>query len=271
MSQSVHAEYLRRQIFDRLEIARDSLHQIMAATRALRVCAFRALVGSSPANTAVTSLESLRHDRDQIVLKLEAWKIAFRRIQGSLGPQLWCSCFPASVLWAHFSIAKVYTETSLGLSQECYADHHETFEEIVEAAKNGLPQMLEETKTASFSFEACFLTPLYLGALKCREPILRNLMLHYMHFTKAKEGLWHRSECIRVATRVMELEQGRSEFISADDDFRSSGAFIHFHDVMAELNYRSEGKTMVDVTYVLYRPCEGRSWRYMKETLVVNE
>ncbi|KIV80886.1 hypothetical protein PV11_08353 [Exophiala sideris] len=271
IDQDVHAEYLHGQIFDRLETARDTLHQIMAAARALRMCAFRALVEMLPSDASATSLDLLRHDRDQIMLRLEAWRKAFEEIKESIGAQPWSSCLPTSVLWAHFSITKVYTETSLDLSQSCYDAYYETFEEIVHVAENGIPEWLAESQTVSFSFEACFLAPLYLAALKCREGILRRIMLHLMHFTKAKEGLWHRAESIRVATRVMELEDGLSEFISADNSFRSSGAFIRFHDVMAELNYRTEGKTMVDVVYVLHRPSQECPWLYMKETLVVDE
>lgn len=272
LGQGVHAEYLHHQIFDRFEVARDSLNNIMAATRALRACAFRALVELFPSNTVAWTLELLRNDKHQVTLRLEAWKKAFEEIKQSLSPQpSWLSCLPALVLWAQSSMAKIYTETSLDVSQDCYDEYYGTFQDIVHAAEQGLPQMPAESQMASFSLEACFLPALYLGALKCREPTLRRRMLELLHLAKAKEGLWQRSESIGVARRVMELEEGSSEFVSVDDEFRSSGVPIRFHDVLCELNYRNDGKTMVDVTYVLYGSSVERAWRYMRETLVLDD
>ncbi len=46
---------------------------------------------------------------------------------------------------------------------------------------------------------------------------------------------------------------------------------IRFHDVLCGVNYVKDGKTMVDVTYVLYDDHSEHQWQSMKETLLVDE
>ncbi len=258
---------------DRLERARSSLYDIMAATQALRLQSFQVLVPLWPLGSPSASIQALHNDREAIMSRLQIWEQEFAELRKLLWPKPLESSLPALILHAHFLKTKIYTETSMDLSQARYDKYLPEFQGIAEAVEHGLPQLLPADETANFSFETCFLPTLYLSALKCRQPALRRRMLVLMRLSREKEGLWHRDESIRVATRVIELEEGRSDFVPDINDHidRIPNVPIRFHDVLCGVNYVKDGKTMVDVTYVLYDDHSEHQWQSMKETLLVDE
>ncbi|KAK5451317.1 hypothetical protein LTS15_008081 [Exophiala xenobiotica] len=259
---------------DRLERARSSLYDIMAASQALRLQSFQVLVPLWALSSPSISIETLHNDRDAIISRLQTWGREFAELRKLLWSKPLESSLPALILHAHFLKTKIYTETSLDISQDRYDEYLSEFQGIADAAGDGLPQLVlpADDKTANFSFETCFLSTLYLSVLKCRQPALRRRLLALMRLSREKEGLWHRDESIRVATRVMELEEGRSDFVPDGNDRPITNVPIRFHDVLCGVNYvDKDGRTMVDVTYVLCDEHSEHQWQCMKETLLVDE
>jgi hypothetical protein len=260
---------------DRLERARSSLYDIMAASQALRLHSFQVLVPLWTLSSPSTSIETLQNDRDAIMSRLQTWGREFAELRILLWPKPLESSLPALILHAHFLKTKIYTDTSLDLSQDRYDEYLPEFQGIAEAAGHGFPQLVPlpaDNETANFSFETCFLSTLYLSVLKCRQPALRRRLLALMRLSREKEGLWHRDESIRVAARVMELEEGCSDFVPDGNDRPITNVPIRFHDVLCGVNYvDKDGRTMVDVTYVLHDEHSEHQWQCMKETLLVDE
>ncbi|EXJ65757.1 uncharacterized protein A1O5_10998 [Cladophialophora psammophila CBS 110553] len=254
-----------------LERARSSLYDIMTALLRLRRRSAETLIELWASRTCIP-IEELRQERDLLASSLQIWNEKFVELQTALQsgpPEL---SLPALILYGHFLKTRIYTEASLELSQDCYDAYLPEFEAVAEAAEIGLRQLSAANQTTNFSFESCFLGTLYLCALRCRQPAVRRRLVELMRLCREKEGLWHRGENITVVSRVMELEEGRAEFIPTSNahigaDFRGPP---RFHEVLCEVNYVVEGKTMVDATYVLYQEHSEHKWLAMKETLVVD-
>lgn len=255
-----------------IECARSSLYHIMTAAQHLRRRSAETLIPLWPSTTYI-SQEALQHERDLVVSRLLIWNEGFAKLQKALRSEPPESSLPVLVLYGHFLQTRIYAETSLELSQDCYDDYIPEFQGVAEAAEIGLRQLSTGDRMARFSFENCFLGTLYLCALKCRQPPLRRRLVQLMRLSREKEGLWHRGESITVASRVIELEQGTSEFIPTSDEHVGAvgGGPLRFHDVLCQVNYVVEGKTMVDVIYILHQDHSEHKWLAMKETLVVDE
>lgn len=254
-----------------LNYARTALYDIMVAASCLRRYSAETLIPLWPLATSGVSWEELHQMRESVLLKLQKWNEKFTPLIPTLESELPQSSLAAAMLYGQFLQTTLYTESYLELSQECFEKYLAEFQWIATAAELYLCHLPTGDRTSDFSFESCFLSALYLCTLKCREPRTRRRLIDCMRFCREKEGPWHREELIRVASRVMELEEGRSEYIPTGEEH--AGAVItrpiHFHDVLCQVNYVAEGKTMVDVMYVLYKEHPEQRWLSMKETLVV--
>ncbi|KIW24342.1 uncharacterized protein PV07_10061 [Cladophialophora immunda] len=261
---------------DRLERARNSLYDILTAALRLRRRCAETLIPMWPSKRTcvVESVHELRHEKNLVVSRLRMWYEHFMGLQTILESaprESPSSSLPALILYGHFLQTKIYAETSLELSQGRYDQYLSEFQTVIRVAERGLRQSLagDQKYVQMFSFESCFLGMLYLCTLKCRQPTMRRQLIDLMRLSSEKEGLWHRGESITVASRVMELEEGRSEFIPAIGTLTRTATPL-FHDVLCEINYVADGRTLVDVTYVLHQERTAEhEWLAMKETLVV--
>jgi hypothetical protein len=250
-----------------VEAARDSLYDIMTAVQASRVRAAQA--HGLAASVSIPTVSEMQQERDEVVQRVRRWRRDWDRL-----------FFPEStpslarlILEVQYLKTKIYAETGLDLSQDCYDRYMDDFQRMADAAEQGLRLAPPEKDAPSFSFETCFLPSLYLAALKCRRPTLRRRLLGLMRLTNAKEGLWHRAEGVGVVSRVMELEEGRADFVPAGGghDLSSLVGLPRFHDVACGINRHHDGKTMVDVVYILHVPSAAEPWQCMEETVVVDE
>lgn len=256
-----------------LESARSALYEIMIGATRLRRHTAETLNPLWPLGTSDVSIEELHHERDLVISELGIWNESFAELQTALNSDPRESSLPALILYGHFLQTKIYAETALELSQDCFDKYLPEFACIAEAAEIGLHQLSAGDQISNFSFENNFLGMLYLCALKCRHPTTRRRLVELMHLCRDKEGLWHKAESITVASRVMGLEEGRVEFTPARDKpiDASIQPPIRFYDVLCDVNYVAQGKTMVNATYILYDEHSGQRWLAMKETLVVDE
>jgi hypothetical protein len=66
---------------------------------------------------------------------------------------------------------------------------------------------LSVTNVARFSLNIGYIPPLYLVAIKCRDPITRREAISILEETNGREGLWDARLHARVARRWMEVEE----------------------------------------------------------------
>ncbi|OAL28253.1 hypothetical protein AYO22_02959 [Fonsecaea multimorphosa] len=215
---------------------------------------------------------SLEGEQQAALLLLESWRRNLEHIVSQPAMGAFQHSQAHLILRTHYLTTRFGACASLDPSEMNHEEHLQDFRGIVLAAEEGLTRFPLKDEARSFSFEGSFLAPLYLTALKCRESGVRRKALELMHLTGAKEGLWHRSELIRVATRVMELEEGLAAFGPEGDPsgIPDRGPML-FYDVLAGLNYRKAGKTFVDVTYLIYDTTSPQRWHTRQETLEVVE
>ncbi|KIW78130.1 hypothetical protein Z517_07963 [Fonsecaea pedrosoi CBS 271.37] len=257
--------------FDSIEGARDCLHKILERVQGLRVEVFRVYSSPSPihGSAAKASLES---EQRAAQILLENWRRNWEKV--SAQPAMSATQHPQAhlILRAHYLITKVGACARLDPARLNHEDHLDDFRGIVLAAEEGLTRFPLRDEATGFSFEMSFLAPLYLTALKCRDPTVRRKALEMMFLTGAKEGLWYRSELTCIAARVIELEEGLVAGLGErDGGFARDVAGKHFFDVHAGLNYRRDGRTFVDVAYLVYDAACPERWRSWRETLAVGE
>lgn len=126
-----------------------------------------------------------------------------------------------SILMQHYLIAQIWLASCLGRCETVYDNYLATFEALIAEARLWLELMQRTGRTTSFAFEMGLIPPLYWTALKCRHPILRCQALS-LRRAPAQEGLWSRDIYIRVAERVIQLEEGTYVF-KDDTDVRVKG------------------------------------------------
>lgn len=72
-----------------------------------------------------------------------------------------------------------------------------------------------------FALDMALIPPLFLTAIKCRDPIIRRQAITLMEASPAREGLWDARLHSRVARRVMDVEES-SMVLSSPSDFSAS-------------------------------------------------
>ena len=58
-----------------------------------------------------------------------------------------------------------------------------------------------------FTLSVAYIPPLYLVAIKCRDPVIRREAITVLQTTKGREGLWDARAHAKVARRVVEIEE----------------------------------------------------------------
>ena len=257
--------------FENIEAARDSLNEIMKLSQGLRLRIYQAHRDWTTAAGLSTTIVALQMEQEVVLSWLDDWHsnlqglVALQALRSFRKSQAW------SLLIVQYLISKIIVRGSMDPIEKDQEDRSEEFEELVIAAEEGLARAPPEGEVKSFSFEVCFLPPLYLAAVKCLNPVVRRKALELMCLTRAKEGLWQRSELITVAARVMEIEEGLAVLPGEDPDGQNPVMPLRFYDVVAGLNYRMAEKTFVDVTYLIYDAFSEQHWRSVRETLLVDE
>ncbi|KAI5205409.1 hypothetical protein E4T39_03128 [Aureobasidium subglaciale] len=66
---------------------------------------------------------------------------------------------------------------------------------------------LSMAKTSRFSLNMAYIPPLYLVAIKCRDPITRREAISLLDETNGREGLWDARLHAKVARRLVEVEE----------------------------------------------------------------
>jgi len=256
-------------LIDTIQGARAILFSIMRETQSFRLRCFQIESEVVAGKNGPEIINSLLAEQESLQLKLDAWYGAFRRLLQHQPVSDGNKELAISMLHVYHAVAKIFTATGLGYSQDIYAAFDDDFRTIIRIIDSslGVAQNGNESEV-DFSFEMGFMPPLYLAALKCRDSALRRKALSLMALTKDKEGTWGRRECMCVASRVINLEEGTSD-LQLPDHVEERATPLLFHDVLIHHRHQSGDTSFVDVIYVWRSPTPGETWKTMQETLTI--
>jgi hypothetical protein len=137
----------------------------------------------------------------KLLTELQTWRTNLEvfKIEARHGPK-------ELLLRIHHRTVFIWLSACLSV-EECALDPHiNGFEEIVDLA-TGLTLTDEKLPRDIFSFEMRIIPPLYYTAIKCRDPDIRRRALNLLRFAAPREGLWNARIAMRVAERVIEIEE----------------------------------------------------------------
>ncbi|KFZ24687.1 hypothetical protein V502_00825 [Pseudogymnoascus sp. VKM F-4520 (FW-2644)] len=116
----------------------------------------------------------------------------------------------ASILRLHALVATLsLSPASLSSSEEVWEAHTGEFAAIVALAR-GIIEADNDTGGTGMgrvSMDTGILGPLYLVALRCRDPVLRREAVQLLSLAPRREGLWDSTLLARVAERVVGIEE----------------------------------------------------------------
>ncbi|KAJ9608995.1 hypothetical protein H2200_006766 [Cladophialophora chaetospira] len=256
---------------DTVETARNRLHDIVASIQSLRLRVFQSQYYAKSDVERYAAIEGLLGEQEALVLTLIDWQHDFQDLVQRPGLEMLQQSQVWYILTVQYLIAKISASASMDPAARESEDQSEDFINLVAVAELGLTKYPPTAEAKRYSFESPFLPALYLTTRKCRNPIIRRKALELMSLTGVKEGLWYRSELMCIGARVIELEEGLAILGSDEQPEPSDRQTLRFYDVLVELNYRKAGKTLVDITYLIYDTNLDERWRYMKETLTIGE
>ena len=139
-----------------LESARSALYEFITGAMHLRRRSAETLNPLWPLRTSDLSIEELQHERDLVISRLRIWNESFAELQTALKSDPRESSLSALILYGHFLQTKIYAETALELSQDCFDKYLPEFECIAEAAEIGLHQLSAGDQTPTFHSRASF-------------------------------------------------------------------------------------------------------------------
>ncbi|KIW12895.1 hypothetical protein PV08_08082 [Exophiala spinifera] len=257
--------------FDTVEAARDALHDITALTQSLRVRAYQVQVNSTSDFEASTTLAILQKEQEPVVELLEDWRRRTQHLMGRRDLQPFSRTPAWYCLIIRYLITKIRTVACMNPSEMRDDDHVEDFQQLITTAEEGLAKFTAIGEAKRFSLEPSFLPALYFTACKCRQPTIRRKALELLCLAGVREGLWQKAELTCVAARVIELEEGIATLDVPNMPAVFSRPSLRFCDVLVDLNYRQDEKTLVHVTYLIYDAQSQKPCQTAEEILTVSD
>lgn len=152
---------------------------------------------------------------DEIVACVLAWKTTLNHFLLSTPPSPRLT-EAATILEIQQIVCLSWLNRSL-IPGECIADKDIPLYEraVILAESLALPDQdsakphsaSTSTSTSTFLFDMEIVSPLYLVAIKCREPRIRRRAIALLRRTVRREGLWDSVKVAAIAERIMEIEE----------------------------------------------------------------
>lgn len=147
------------------------------------------------------------------------------------------------LLRLHFTAAFIWLTSCLSPHQSIFDAYTKDFESIISLAEEFAAL---SNITSSFNLDMAIIPPLFLTAIKCRQPLIRRKAVQKLHATPVWEGLWHSKIHAQVAERIIAIEESAlGEF----DDVPPELARVHNAQIMDE-------SAQVGVTFYM-KSCAG--------------
>ena len=161
----------------------------------------------SPENGATAALK-----KANLVARIRRWPKAFDALMASPKmAQLNAEDLrAANLLRLQHKIGAIWIPNALNAGETSFDSYIDDFDSLVRLATSIYEKDLETTPTrryASFSFEMQNIAPLYITAIKCRNPVIRRNALNLMKRMPRREGFWDSRLVIKMAERAIDIEE----------------------------------------------------------------
>jgi hypothetical protein len=115
-----------------------------------------------------------------------------------------------AVLWLQHNIVWILISITNNTEERSFDAFVSNFEEVVNLAESTIGAECPiswSQRWARYNFQLQNISPLYMAATKCRNPTIRRKALALLKGSDAGRALWHMNVTIKVAERVIELEE----------------------------------------------------------------
>jgi hypothetical protein len=168
----------------------------------------------------------------EITTCILAWKPALDRFLLSVRPSPRLK-EAATILEIQQTVALTWLNRSL-VPEESAADAdiplYEHAVRLAETLSTDSAQNDKTLPTSTFLFDMETVSPIYLVAIKCREPSIRRRAIALLRRTVRREGLWDSVKAAAIAERIVEIEEVGLEALDGsvlpEEEVRVSNAFI---------------------------------------------
>lgn len=142
--------------------------------------------------------------------KLQQWSNAFAAVlKRSQSPAGRGDFTAAAMLDLCLKVTTVLLAAGISAPETIFDKFHSTFAEIVADSKT----LIEDWSysrlpgNARFSFDIGVVLPLYVTAVKCRDPVLRRKAISLLFSSPRREGMWDSVLAARVAVWITSIEE----------------------------------------------------------------
>ncbi|CAL5866798.1 uncharacterized protein PFLUO_LOCUS1008 [Penicillium psychrofluorescens] len=136
------------------------------------------------------------------------------------------------LLLIYHAAASIFVSTCLTCSPLSYDVHLPTFQMIVEQADLILSNSVgPDGAQPPFTFEMGVGLPLYITALRCRDPIIRRRALHLLRQSPKVQSFFKCTPVALLAEAIMNLEEGYSASLrtTCSTDYENNSASLASH------------------------------------------
>jgi len=201
--------------FQSVNDARDVLATLM--NKALR---FIRVNGEKRYSNSIGIEELLEHN--QLVSRFGKWKKAFEDcVQRSPSHATQSERRGINLVRVHYLVSYIWLYTCLSPSEMAFDDCIPQFEQLIDFSEDLVsdPLAIPGNSPPKFSFEMGVVAPLYFVAIKCRAPSTRRRAMGLLAKYPRREGLVDSNRALKIAQRVIELEEAKVGVANVDARF----------------------------------------------------
>ncbi|CZR52841.1 uncharacterized protein PAC_02718 [Phialocephala subalpina] len=207
--------------------------------------------------------------KQSLICRAGRWRAAFDKLmkQPRMAGMNAQDFIKVTTLGLQHKMASIWAMNALHTNEMSFDAYVREYAEIVSLAESIINVRGPMPRHIDYSFQIQNLSPLYLTAIKCRNPTIRRKALDLLKRTPRRARFWDSDVVIKVVERVIELEEEGLEGLvdSTGKAVPSEWARIHFVTV----DPSTEDSRKVTLTF-RRKPSElAAHWQVKKEIYVL--
>jgi len=214
---------------------------------------------------------ALMKQKQDLLAKLRKWSSMLNKLK--LQPENLAGRQPSlAILQIQQKIGLIWVSKALNNSEIAFDSYYKEYADLVDIAEVAITEY-EETKDSKdrtdYSFKTQYITPLYVVAIKCRNPKLRRRALELVKRAPQRKGFWSTDVVVRIAERIIELEERGIEDLTDETGelVPSESSRFHFVSVNPPATTDGSRKIILTCTRMLEEPPGG--WKIIQEDLTI--
>ena len=177
----------------------------------------------------------------EIQSRLASWSMAFNRFRTNLRQSLvQKEMRTIMLLRIHYIALSILLSACLSTRETVYDEFTTEFEKMVSLVKRYLEDKTKSVSVLSssrptFILEMGIIPPLYLAAIKCRQPAIRRQAVSLLFCSPHREGMWD-TKVAKFATAIIAIEEAAAGL----EETEALGGYVpehaRFHDVALDVS-----------------------------------